>query len=105
AYGNTLDHAENGSMLVEIVQRHAVSERDRFEMDPGFNNFDPVRRGQVVASDNNGRVLAEESGLLLMPLYQKLGDDGYFIGRPVASFWLWLSGVLRNLGVQNLIHL
>jgi hypothetical protein len=39
-----------------------------------------------------------------MPLYQKLGEDGFFIGRRVAGFWLWLSGVLRSLGIGSIIH-
>lgn len=40
-----------------------------------------------------------------MPLYQKLGNDGFFIGREISPFWLWLSGVLRSLGIQKIIHI
>ena len=38
-----------------------------------------------------------------MPLYQKLGEDGFFIGRQVAKFWLFVSEVLRRLKLQDLI--
>ena len=74
-------------------------------MKPGFDNFDPVTRGDVLASDKNGAVTASESGLLLMPLYQKLGEDGFFIGREIARTWLWLSGILRRIGIQKIVHL
>ena len=97
--------SHGGTMLFEVLERHPVEPHDRFSMDSGFNNFDPVRKGQVLGTDRNGRVLAERDGLLLMPLYQRLGEDGYFIGRPVARFWLWLSGVLRVIGVQRIVHL
>jgi len=99
AYG----HAD--SLLFEVLVRHPVTPQEGFAMDPGFNNFDTIRRGQILGKDRNGRVVAETGGLLLMPLYQRLGEDGYFIGQPVRGFWLWLSGVLRRLGIQNIIHL
>lgn len=91
--------------LFEVRYRHATSEYDDFEMLPGFKNFDSVSKGQVLAKDNIGPVRASESGLILMPLYQKLGSDGFFIGREISPFWLWLSGVLRNIGIQKIIHI
>ena len=93
------------SRFFEVRYRHAITPADEFEMKPGFNNFYPVRPGDVVAHDRNGPVLAIEKGLILMPLYQKLGEDGFFIGREISPFWLWLSGILRRLGVQRIIHI
>lgn len=95
----------SGTAVFEIVYRHAVSPEDDFEMNPGFNNFDRIQRGQVLAQDSRGAVRAPKSGLVLMPLYQKLGEDGFFIGHQVSPFWLWLSGVLRRLRIQNLVHI
>jgi hypothetical protein len=40
-----------------------------------------------------------------MPLYQRLGDDGFFLGRDVKEFWLTLSALLRKLRVGHYIHL
>lgn len=100
-----LANGQFSQLIFEVLHRHKVREEDEFRMNPGFNNFDPVRQGDVIAEDAHGAVKAEKSGLILMPLYQRLGEDGYFIGRRVARFWLWLSGVLRNLGVPNLVHL
>lgn len=91
--------------IFEVVYRHAVRPSDEFEMNPGFNNFDEIQRGQILARDEYGEVRAPKSGQILMPLYQKLGEDGFFIGHRISPFWLWLSGVLRRIRVQNLIHI
>ena len=40
-----------------------------------------------------------------MPLYQKQGDDGFFIVRPVASIWLRISEILRQLNLADYINL
>ena len=42
--------------------------------------------------------------MVLMPLYQRLGDDGFFIVRGVSRFWLWLSAFLRRLKVQEFVE-
>ncbi len=91
--------------IFEIRHRHAIAEDDDFKMITGFNNFDPIVRGQELAQDKCGFITAVESGVLLMPLYQKLGEDGFFIGRRVAPFWLVLSAFLRRLGVQKMVSL
>ncbi|HEY0458172.1 MAG TPA: hypothetical protein VGC97_03405 [Pyrinomonadaceae bacterium] len=73
-------------------------------MEPGFDNFQPVKRGELLAQQKSGAVYANENGLILMPLYQKLGEDGFFLGREVASFWLKISGVLRRLNIARLMR-
>ncbi len=105
SYRQLLARGKNASRIFEVRCRHAITSEDGFEMKPGFDNFEPVNRGDVVANDKNGAVKASESGLLIMPLYQKLGDDGFFIGREVARTWLWLSGILRRIGIQKIVHL
>ena len=45
-----------------------------------------------------------ESGVILLPLYQALGDDGFFLGREVRPFWLKLSAILRQLRVGDYFH-
>jgi hypothetical protein len=99
-----LERASGGARLVEVRHRHAISPGDEFNMKPGFENFHPVRRGQVLAEDRHGHVTARENGMVLLPLYQKLGDDGFFLGREVKPFWLRLSAVLRHLKVGDYAH-
>lgn len=90
---------------MEVRHRQAISAEDHFEMEPGFKNFQPVERGQLLARDRTGEIRALETGLILLPLYQKLGDDGFFLGREVKKFWLKLSARLRQLKVGHYIHL
>lgn len=104
-YRETLARNSGPKKFLEVRHREAVSEVDEFEMSPGFENFDPIRRGQVLARNREGIIRAVESGVILMPLYQKQGEDGFFIGRVIAPFWLWLSSVLRRLRVAKLIRI
>jgi hypothetical protein len=90
--------------VLEVVYRHAVVEGDRFRMHPGFRSFQPVASGQVIADDARGPVAVPQDGYLLMPLYQKLGDDGFFVARKVWSFWLALSSLLRYLRAGHVAH-
>ncbi len=105
AYRRHLNEVNRRPGIFEVRHRHAIRPNDEFEMRRGFNNFDPIRRGQFLAHDKDGKISAPESGLLLMPLYQKLGEDGFFIGRNVAGFWLWLSAVLRRMRIQKLVRI
>jgi len=99
-YANLLREQSRGvPPVIEVRYRHAISERDEFEMLPGFDNFTRVEEGQVVARDRNGLIRSRESGLMLLPLYQGKGEDGFFIARPVHVFWLSLSALLRRLRI------
>lgn len=81
---------------LEMRHRHAVRPRDGFRMTPGFGNFDPVSRGEVIARDQAGDITVQESARLLMPLYQDQGEDGFFLVRRFSPFWMWVSVGLRN---------
>jgi succinylglutamate desuccinylase len=96
-----LTRAGGGHRFVEVRYRHAVRPGDEFRMQPGFANFAPVRKGQVLARDWHGPIVSPERGMVLMPLYQPQGDDGFFIARGVKSVWLTLSSALRRLGVAD----
>jgi succinylglutamate desuccinylase len=91
--------------VMEVRYRHEVRPNDDFAMDAGFENFQPVQEGAVVARDRTGPVLAPESGRMFLPLYQELGDDGYFIVRRVRTIWLQISAVLRRLGLAGIAPL
>ncbi len=58
---------------------HPINPGDGFKMKPGYKNFQPIKKGEVLAEDKNGEITAPFDGLILMPLYQPLGDDGFFI--------------------------
>jgi len=71
--------------VMRIEHRHAITQADRFRMQPGFANIERVSRGQLLAHDRNGEIRAPEPGILFLPLYQAQGDDGFFLGREVES--------------------
>lgn len=103
AAGRSLLAAGTGSAphVVEVRYRHAITPEDRFRMAPGFASFQPVRAGEPLAADRRGVVAAREDGLLLMPLYQAQGSDGFFLARPVHPAWLRLSAALRRLRLDR----
>jgi succinylglutamate desuccinylase len=100
-----LKRASGGRRVVEVRHRHAIVPEDHFKMEPGFRNFQGVRRGEVLARDRTGEIKACETGLILLPLYQTLGNDGFFLGREVERFWLTLSALLRKLKTGHYIYL
>lgn len=85
----------NTPPIVEITHRHVITAADAFRMAPGFVNFAPVRLGDLLAHDVRGEIRAGGPCLVLLPLYQALGDDGYFLARPVRRFWLQVARWLR----------
>jgi hypothetical protein len=104
-YRSLLERASSGARIIEIRHRHAISPADEFEMDAGFENFQAVERGQRLAHDRRGPVRALETGMIILPLYQALGDDGFFLGREIKPVWLKLSAALRRLRLPDYVHL
>jgi succinylglutamate desuccinylase len=70
---------------VQVIHRHGITPDDEFHMYPGFSNFHRVYKGEPLARDRNGEVLCPHSGLMLMPLYQNKGSDGFFIMRTLEE--------------------
>lgn len=89
--------------VMELRHRHGIGEADDFVMQPGFFNFSRVAKDQLLASDRQGKVTAPEDGLLFMPLYQKQGEDGFFLVREVNPFWLRVSARLRTWKLDRLL--
>lgn len=64
---------------VRVLHRHEVKREDYFHMKPGFENFQRIERGQLLAEDKSGLIYAPVDGFIFMPLYQNTGNDGFFI--------------------------
>lgn len=71
--------------ILEMRYRHPVEAEDRYVTRRGFRNFQRVRAGVVIGDDRHGEVPAPKSGRILMPLYQELGEDGFFVVRDVVA--------------------
>jgi len=91
--------------VLDIRHRHGVARDDAFRMRPGYRNFQRVRSGERLADDRHGGVTARTDGLILLPLYQAQGDDGFFLARSIGRFWLFVSTVLRAARISAVIHL
>jgi succinylglutamate desuccinylase len=91
--------------VLEVRYRHAITPADDFEMRAGFANFQPISKDDLMASDAAGEVRAIEGGRVLLPLYQGLGNDGFFIVRRISPRWLRLSAWLRRVRADRLATL
>jgi hypothetical protein len=91
--------------FLEVVSRHAISEADAFKMEPGFKNLNPASEGQLLAHDVRGEIRAPKDGLVILPLYQGLGNDGFFWGRAVSNARLRTAEILRKLRIDRLLGL
>lgn len=82
--GNLLDDYQQRPLpdMARLTYVHHIQPEDAFVMRPGYENFQPVAAGEHLADDRNGPVKAPMSGLILMPLYQKKGTDGFFLVQP-----------------------
>jgi succinylglutamate desuccinylase len=67
--------------VAELVTVHHITAEDDFRMEPDYKNFQPVKKGELLAHDKRGPITSPSDGLILMPLYQKQGEDGFFIIR------------------------
>lgn len=90
--------------VLEVRYRHPVAPGDGFVMRPGYENFEPVHEGDLLGQDREGEIRAPESGRILLPLYQGLGSDGFFLVREVRPFWLRVSAGLRRLHLDRILH-
>jgi len=90
--------------IVEILFRYDIDSSNGFSMVPGFESFQTIEEGQVLARSGSETVVAPQSGMLLMPLYQEQGEDGFFLTRQVRPFWLPVSARLRSWRLERFLH-
>ncbi len=72
--------------ISDLIMVHDIQPNDNFVMAPGYKNFQKVSKGEVLAHDRKGTIEAVDDGLILMPLYQAQGDDGFFLIKMLESF-------------------
>lgn len=76
-----ISYAKDLPEVVDLVTSYSIEPDEEFTMIPGFQNFQAVKQGDILANNQNGPIHAQEDAMILMPLYQKKGDDGYFLVR------------------------
>lgn len=65
-----------------LIQRYKIEKEEEFVMEEGFSNFERVYKGEVLAKNQHGEILSDSDANIFMPLYQKQGNDGFFIIKP-----------------------
>ena len=78
-----IEYSRSLPKVAELLMCHTVQPEDEFRMAPNYKNFQPVHKGELLAHDRNGYIFAQSDGRILMPLYQKQGNDGFFLIREI----------------------
>lgn len=74
-----IEHSKNLPKVSRLIFKHHIDEGDQFSMVPNYKNFQRIIAGEVLATDKNGDILSPDDALILMPLYQSQGEDGFFL--------------------------
>ncbi len=104
-YENVLSNLCCEYQFFEINYRYQIKENENFEMKKGFENFETIKKDEVLAVSDGLEIYAQEGGRIFMPLYQKLGEDGFFILSSISKFWLAASLTARKLKVNHMLRL
>ncbi len=73
------NYARHLPKVVDLFYVHKIEADAHFQMREGFKNFQAIKAGEVLADDKNGEIYAPEDCLLLMPLYQQKGTEGFYL--------------------------
>jgi len=90
--------------FTEIAYTHKLLKDEHFEMNPGYMNFQPVAKNEVVASSDRGKVKVPFMGRIFMPRYQKLGTEGFYMVKRIKAFWIRFSRRFRLFKHHDKLH-
>jgi succinylglutamate desuccinylase len=65
--------------VCDLIGKISVINNEKFSLIPGLKNFQRIEKDQYLGIDEGGEIRASEDSLILMPRYQKQGDDGFFL--------------------------
>ncbi|MBT8295673.1 MAG: succinylglutamate desuccinylase/aspartoacylase family protein [Gramella sp.] len=105
AYSLLQNSAEDNRNFYEIIFRYDILKDEHFKMRPGFSSFEFLRKGALLATSDDKEIYLGKDATLFMPLYQKKGEDGYYLIRKIPPFFLKLSAFLRNIYADNLLSI
>ena len=97
------ESTENNTKTYEVIYRHKVEPNEDFRMCEGYKSFQNVDEGIVIAISDGVSIALDKPATLFMPLYQKAGEDGYYLIKPIPKLALKLSAILRALKFDNVL--
>lgn len=65
--------------VFDIAYRHGIKNDDDFKMEPGFENFQEIKKNDLLAVQNGKEIRSKWNARIFMPLYQNQGNDGFFV--------------------------
>ena len=77
-------YSKNLPKAVQVIANHHIMPNDNFKMLPNYKNFQAIKKGETLANDKNGAIKSPEDCLILMPLYQPQGSDGFFLVKEIS---------------------
>lgn len=93
------------SDIFEVIFLHKIKPNETFKMLNGFTSFQKITKGTKIAISNNTVIKSRFNAKIFMPLYQKIGQEGFFIIRRIQPFILRFSTVLRKFKLDSLLVL
>ncbi len=81
-----IEYSRDLPKVAELIYRKDIKDSPYFEMLPDYQNFQKVYKGEIVAKDSDGDVEIIEDSHILMPLYQKQGEDGFFLIKSLVGY-------------------
>lgn len=87
----------------EIYYQHDIEKEDVFNMFPGFSNFQKVPKGTQLAIENGETLITNKKRQIFMPLYQKLGSEGFYFIQSIPAVLLWISKLLRKVKLDHIL--
>jgi succinylglutamate desuccinylase len=94
---------KNLSSIFEVIYKYHIKPDEIFEMEKGFESFQDITKGTLLAITDGIKIYSDYNAKLFMPLYQKSGNDGFFIIRSIPRFFLKLSEILRKTNADSLL--
>lgn len=95
--------AQHNKTTYEVTYRHKIEDGEIFKMKPGFKSFELVDKHTEIAISNQKTIKLNNKETLFMPLYQEIGEDGYYLIKPISAFILRCSAALRRFKFDNLL--
>ncbi|MGK0388528.1 MAG: succinylglutamate desuccinylase [Maribacter sp.] len=83
-----IEYSKGLPKIADLLYCHSIAPNDDFQMKEGYKNFHSVKKDEILAFDKKGEIRSKNDGRILMPLYQKQGEDGFFIIETIEEFGL-----------------
>ena len=104
-YKRLIEVSDEPGKFFEITYRLHIEDGDEFRMVKKYKNFQTIKEGELLAVHNGKKIYSKWNTRIFMPLYQKQGNDGFFIVRPIPKIVLRISKHMRHYQLERLLAL